>query len=65
MAPRTLATSWRLERTENLRGEAKETRQAQMTPAAIDMVTEDIEELPGARNQGHRCLPARAGRSEQ
>lgn len=39
--------------------------EARTPPALINMVAEDIEGLPGARNQGHRCLPTKAGRSEQ
>jgi hypothetical protein len=35
------------------------------TPATITMVPEGIEGLSRARNQGHRCLPTKAGRSGQ
>ncbi len=45
--------------------EARETRQARTTPAAIDMVTEAIDGLSRARNQEHRSLLTTAGQSEQ
>ncbi len=35
------------------------------TPAVLNRVAEGIEALSGAQNQGHRCLPTKAGRSEQ
>jgi hypothetical protein len=34
-------------------------------PEAVSLITEGIEGLSRARNQGHRCLPTKAGRSEQ
>jgi hypothetical protein len=34
-------------------------------PAVLNMVAEGVEGLCGARNEGHRCLPTKARRSER